>query len=236
MVSSVFRQRPGIGHPPLSLSARAPFFVSGQRCSSGARLLEGVAAKGHPASDDLGPRPEPLLNIGITWRGLAALLPAERLAGAETDFPADFRDPPPESMAGAWKGRFAGDDVHVVVCLHCRSETGLSDASRQLRQEAASGFAELQPNTGDDPAITARSLGGRRLHFGFLDGISEPAVNWEDAADRPGLLDMRQFLLGYWSKDKQSFPREGRWADFVRDGTYCAFQWIRRMLPGLSNI
>jgi Dyp-type peroxidase family len=180
------------------------------------------------ASDDLGPRPEPLLNIGITWRGLAALLPAERFAGAETDFPADFRDPSPESMAGAWKGQFAGDDVHVVICLHCRSETGLSDASRQLRQEAASGFAELQPNTTDDPAITARSLGGRRLHFGFLDGISEPTVNWEDAADRPGLVDMRQFLLGYSSKDTQSFPREGRWADFVRDGTYGAFQWIRQ--------
>ena len=178
------------------------------------------------ATDDLDSRPEPLLNIGITWRGLAALLPVERFAGADTEFPADFRDPPP--MPGTWKGRFTGDAVHLIVCLHCRTEAGLLDASRQLRQEAASGFAELQPNTSDDPAITARSLGGRKLHFGFLDGISEPDVNWEDAADRPELVDMRQFLLGYSSEDTQSFPREGRWADFVRDGSYGAFQWIRQ--------
>ncbi|OWK22189.1 hypothetical protein AJ88_15750 [Mesorhizobium amorphae CCBAU 01583] len=46
------------------------------------------------ASDDLSARPEPLINIGITWSGLKALLTAERIMGAETAFPADFREPP----------------------------------------------------------------------------------------------------------------------------------------------
>jgi len=112
--------------------------------------------------------------------------------------------------------------------MHCRTEAGLDDASRALRNEISDGFRELQPNTDGDPAITARSLGGRKLHFGYLDGISEPPVNWDDAPNRPELVDMRQFLLGYWSEATQSFPRAGRWADFVRDGSYGAFQWIRQ--------
>ncbi|MER9304245.1 hypothetical protein [Mesorhizobium sp. M0496] len=180
------------------------------------------------ASDDLSARPEPLVNIGITWPGLEALLTAERIVGAETAFPADFREPPPEAVAGEWKGRFSGGEVHVVVSVHCRTEAGLDDASRMVRQGAEAGFVELTPNADRDPAITARSIGGRKLHFGFLDGISEPAVNWDDEPDRPDLVDVRQFLLGYWSETVQSFPREGRWADLVRDGSYGAFQWIRQ--------
>ncbi|OWK22190.1 hypothetical protein AJ88_15755 [Mesorhizobium amorphae CCBAU 01583] len=115
-----------------------------------------------------------------------------------------------------------------MVSVHCRTETGLEDASRMVRQTAAAGFFELAPNADGDPAITARSMGGRKLHFGFLDGISEPAVNWDDEPDRPDLVDVRQFLLGYWSETTQSFPREGRWAEMVRDGSYGAFQWIRQ--------
>lgn len=181
------------------------------------------------ADADLSGRPEPLLNIGITWRGLAALIPAERFAGAEVAFPSDFQDLPPASMAGGWKGRFTSDDVHVLVSLHCRTEPGLEDASRLVRQAATGGFIELGPNADGDPAITARSLAGpRKLHFGYSDGISEPAINWNDAADQPGLVDFRQFVLGYWSEKTQSFPRDGKWADLVRDGSYGAFQWVRQ--------
>ncbi|MGH6645288.1 MAG: hypothetical protein ACRED3_21590, partial [Bradyrhizobium sp.] len=160
--------------------------------------LRGWLPKVTRASDDLSARPEPLLNIGITWPGLGALLTAGHVVGAETAFPADFREPPPLAMAGVWKGCFSGGEVHLVVSVHCRTEAGLDEASRMVRHGAA-GFIELAPNADGDPAITARSIGGRKLHFGFLDGISEPAVNWGDEPDRPDLVDVRQFLLGYWS-------------------------------------
>jgi hypothetical protein len=42
------------------------------------------------------------------------------------------------------------------------------------------------------------------------------------------LIDFRQFVLGYWSKDVQSSPRAGVWADLVRDGSYAAFMWIHQ--------
>jgi deferrochelatase/peroxidase EfeB len=40
------------------------------------------------------------------------------------------------------------------------------------------------------------------------------------------LIDFRHFVLGYWSKDVQSFPRAAPWADLVRDGSYGIFQWV----------
>ena len=180
------------------------------------------------ASIDLAQRPEPLLNIGITWIGLKILFPALYFTGADAEFPADFRDNPPPPIAGTWHGRFTGADVHLVLSVHCRTEAGLLAASVMVRQEIALGFWELPANSDGDKAITARSLGGRKLHFGYMDGISEPDVNWSDVPDQPDLVDMRQFLLGYWSNDLQSFPSVGRWADFVRDGSYGAFQWIRQ--------
>ncbi|MGI4796690.1 MAG: Dyp-type peroxidase [Janthinobacterium lividum] len=180
------------------------------------------------ADADLSGNPEPLLNIGITWLGLRTLIPAAEFTSAEDSFPQSFRNLVPEPEKASWKGRFDSADVHVLICLHCRTETVLDDASRALRGELAPGFSELQPNVTGDPAITAKSLGGRKLHFGFLDGISEPSVNWTDRPNQPDLVDMRQFLLGYWSEEVQSSPSAGRWADFVRDGSYGVFQWIRQ--------
>ena len=176
--------------------------------------------------DDLTRRPEPLLNIGVSWNGLAALIPSRHFTTAAEAFPREFRDPPPARMAGQWKGQFSGSQVHLVVNLHCRSLEALETASNMLRG-AAAGFIELKPNPAPEPAISAASLGNRRLHFGFVDGISEPPVNWDDV---PGsnLVDLRNLLLGYWSPTVQSFPRDGVWAELVRDGSYGAFQWLRQ--------
>src|SRR4051812_9597738 len=49
------------------------------------------------AADDLGQRPEPLVNLALTWGGLRRLGALEAPVGApaaEADFPWDFREPP----------------------------------------------------------------------------------------------------------------------------------------------
>jgi Dyp-type peroxidase family len=182
------------------------------------------------AAVDLASRPEPLINIGITWTGLLALgvfASAEALASATTAFPAEYRSPPPGSLSGDWKGRFKSTDVHLTIHLYCMSDARLDEVTRDVRSRAAHGFAELTPAAGADPAITGKSLGGARLHFGFIDGISQPKIKWDDdAPNEADLIDFRHFILGYWSEDVQSFPRAGPWADLVRDGSYGAFQWV----------
>jgi Dyp-type peroxidase family len=181
------------------------------------------------AAVDLAARPEPLVNIGVSWQGLIALGVIGSLGtmeSAKAEFPADYRDPPPVSMAGGWNGRFDSTAVHLTVHVHCMTDASLEDATRKIRSEAAGALAEIRPATDGAGAISGRALGGGRLHFGFQDGISQPQVDWDDAAGGAGLIDFRHFVLGYWSPDVQSFPRDGAWADLCRDGSYGAFQWI----------
>jgi deferrochelatase/peroxidase EfeB len=193
--------------------------------ASGARaMLRGLVPQVTTASRDLDGWPEPLINIGLTWRGLVAI--GVVAAAEKGQFDDNFTAPPNASFSGTWDGRLKGDDIHLTVHVHCRTDAGLADATARLRAGAAESLQELQPVADGDPAITGRSLGSDRLHFGFRDGISQPTVNWDDLPDRPDLIDMRHFVLGYYSEAVQTYPRAGALADLVRDGTYGAFQWI----------
>src|ERR1700712_3730420 len=67
------------------------------------------------AAEDLSVRPEPLINVGISWRGLLALEVVGRLgsqASAEDAFPSEFKTVPPDGMVGDWHGLLAPEDLH----------------------------------------------------------------------------------------------------------------------------
>jgi Dyp-type peroxidase family len=181
------------------------------------------------AAVDLAPYPQPLINVGITWSGLRAIGtigPGEALDSASDAFPSEFQNPPPASLAGDWKGKFTSADVHLTIHLYCTDEAQLDAATRSIRGSAEPALAELGPSGDADPAITGKSLGGAKLHFGFRDGISQPQIRWDDDTSGADLIDFRHFVLGYWSQDVQSFPRDAPWADLVRDGSYGIFQWV----------
>jgi deferrochelatase/peroxidase EfeB len=198
-------------------------------------LRKWVARVTH-AAVDLSQRPEPLINIGVSWTGLAALgvIGAIGTESATSAFPAEYRGAPPPDLAGDWNGRFASIDIHLTVHLHCMNEAKLIETTAALRADAA-GLVELTPVENDDHSITGKALGGSRLHFGFQDGISQPAVKWDDATAGGNLIDFRHFLLGYASRDVQSSPSSGPWADLVRDGTYGAFQWIHQDVAAFES-
>jgi Dyp-type peroxidase family len=192
-------------------------------------FLRGLLPRVTHAGIDLLPRPEPLVNVGVTWTGLSALGvigSVGTLESAKSAFPTEYRDPPPVRVAGDWNGRFTSPDVHLSIHLHCMTDANLEATTVAIRKEAANGLTELQPATGANPAITGKALGSNRLHFGFADGISQPAIKWDDDSDGAGLIDFRHFVLGYMSPTVQSSPGTGQWADLVRDGSYGAFQWI----------
>jgi Dyp-type peroxidase family len=148
------------------------------------------------------------------------------LESAKSAFPAEYRDPPPVRMAGDWNRQFTSPDVHLTIHLHCMTDKTLEETTVAIREAAVKGLKELRPVAGADPAITGKALGSNRLHFGFVDGISQPAVKWDDDSASAGQIDFRHFVLGYMSPELQSSPGSGPWADLVRDGSYGAFQWI----------
>ncbi|MGH3770293.1 MAG: Dyp-type peroxidase [Pseudonocardiaceae bacterium] len=178
--------------------------------------------------------PDPLVNVGLTFRGLQALGVAETLL---TELDAIYQEgPDPGPLGDAlgsrsdparwWEGQFATEDVHCIVHISVRSDGALEPASAEIRDLARdAGITELVPRE-DGTRLDARSLGGGKLHFGYTDGISQPDIYWDDASAAPGQVDFRNFLLGYSSETCSSAPRTGPAADLVRDSAYGAFRWI----------
>ncbi len=178
--------------------------------------------------------PDPLVNVGFSFRGLQALGVDEALL---TEFDAVFQEGPdpwplgdvPGSSSDPaqwWEGKFRTEDVHCIVHIYVSSDDALEPASTEIRALARDAKVCERIPRKDGTVLDGRSLGGSKLHFGYRDGITHPDVCWDDASAAPGQLDFRNFLLGYSTEACSCAPRKGPAADLVRDGSYGAFRWI----------
>jgi deferrochelatase/peroxidase EfeB len=184
--------------------------------------------------------PETWVNVGFTFPGLRALqVPGDVLEQLD---PFYVTGPDGGIMPGAvrasrsdprawWEGQFRTADVHCMVTVQSPSAENLERASDVVRSLALrNDVTELFPRRdplGDGPVLESRFLGDRRrLHFGYVDGISQPEVCWSDSPGSPGKVDFRHFVLGYATREVSSAPRAGRAAELVRGSTYGAFVWI----------
>jgi len=199
-------------------------------------FLRELLAKVTTADQSLDSKPEPLLNVGITYRGLVALgVPSAVL----DTFDAVFQEGPdagalgdlsPESTPGTWwEQQFSTEDVHCIVSIFCRTETALASASNQIRASATGlGLSELMARK-DKTSLDGRSIRGGRVHFGYRDGVGQPRVNWTGSTSvspDPNQLHYRHFLLGYSNADLPSYPSTGTGAALVKDSTYMVFRWV----------
>jgi Dyp-type peroxidase family len=204
--------------------------------STAKSFLRELLIKITTADQSLEWKPEPLFNVGVTAQGLIAL---GIDSGILEVFDAPFQKGPeggalgdlaPETApASWWERQFTTEDVHFIVSIYCRTESAIEAASNYVRSLANSlGHSELKPRK-DGSTLDGRSLGDGRVHFGFRDGIGQPAINWSDipsAGTDPNEVHYRHFLLGYSSDDVPSYPNSGASADLVRDSTYMVFRWI----------
>lgn len=141
------------------------------------------------------------LQVAFTHRGLAALgLPAALLRG----FSAEFIN----GMTEAHKSRFLGDEgdsaparwvwggpqnpsVHAVLMLYAASAAQLDELLERQRQAwSRDGWVEVH--------LLQTGRLSEREHFGFVDGISQPAIDGYHKADSPmHRVKAGEFLLGY---------------------------------------
>jgi deferrochelatase/peroxidase EfeB len=187
------------------------------------------------ASPDPLDAPDPLINVGITYQGLRQLI--STIKEDDKIFDRAFRDlPDPEPLGDVglsavenwWNKQFSTDRIHLDVIIHCRSLEALEAATADIRTKVeGSGLQELLPGEGKTP-LTGQSNEGnpRELHFGYLDGFSQPAVNWEDEPGRGDLVNRREFLLGENTAEWSSSPNTAPWTDLVTDGSYGVMRWI----------
>jgi Dyp-type peroxidase family len=133
-------------------------------------------------------KPDATLNIAFTFEGLRALgLPAESLATFPSEFQegmkrranelGDIDESSPEHWDDPWKTH----RVHMLITIYGRTEPALATHCQQLRDQLPNGVQELKPA---QPAglLHVDDKQTRKEHFGFDDGLSNPAI--EGVPDR----------------------------------------------------
>jgi len=133
-----------------------------------------------------GPPASPL-SVAFTYGGLEALgLPDALLES----FPTEFR----EGMAGraerlgdrgpsapaAWEPGLGTGEAHVLVTVYGTDEERLAQRRGELSAVGAEGAVTLVAEQ------RAAAMHGGRDHFGFFDGIAQPAIEGSGASPRPG--------------------------------------------------
>jgi Dyp-type peroxidase family len=133
--------------------------------------------------------PADTLNLAFTYAGLAALGVSPAMLAT---FPEDFRDGMAaradllgdrgDSAPSNWERGLGTGDAHVLVTLYGLDEEALERARTRLQESLdAAGDAVSVVNE-----QRSRVLPEGRDHFGFKDGIAQPAIAGSGAEPRPG--------------------------------------------------
>jgi Dyp-type peroxidase family len=178
--------------------------------------------------------PATALHAAFTYSGLAAL-------GLDDDLLATFPDEFREGMAARaerlgdrgpsapanWEPGLGTGEAHVLVTLYGVDEERLQRAREALREIGAAGAIKIVHEQ------RAAALSLERDHFGFADGIAQPAIKGSGVAPRPGdgVPDGRggwrpvrtgEFLHGYEDEDGLLPAAPG--APFDRNGTFAVYR------------
>ena len=195
----------------------------------------------------------PLLNVFMSWRALSTLLtghPRLDPAVGRRQLEPFFTDPTqaPDSPAMAdqlgfagrsapahWWASFRTEDIDLAIYAGCDNDQQRKSVLAELRSAAAAGgLSELIVPSFPDRAIAGYRPAGGRLHFGYRDGITTSDVDWDDTG-RPGAVNLREFVLGYWTEDYPTAPYPaGPWRDFARDGSFACLTWIYQDVAGFE--
>ena len=193
------------------------------------------------------------LQLAFTPAGLATLgLSSDELQGFSTEFLA--------GIFGPHRSRFLGDvnesapehwrwggpknaEVHALLMVFAKTQSRLLELQAELRQSyAAHGVSEVH-------VLDTAEL-SRTEHFGFVDGISQPAIDgYHSTSSHLHKIKPGEFLLGYPNEyglyterpllnskrdprgilplDAQGSPQR----DFGRNGTYLVVRQLRQNVP-----
>jgi Dyp-type peroxidase family len=199
------------------------------------------------------------LNVGITYRGLEKLgLPARYLhvfrqkarAFAEGAYPRAARrlaDTGP-SAAQLWDRRFKPERAHVLLSVYADKGVDWQEVTARLKRVRGA-YGLLGWDHPFDAEHLTTEKEGRREHFGFRDGISQPAVRgFHKEKEKQKLHEPGEFLLGYNNDENFNpwmlpFPHLLPWLlpvqpddhpDFFRNGSFGVFRKMQQDVEGFN--
>lgn len=176
-------------------------------------------------------------NLSFAAPAMAQLLPPDIYAKLEST----FRSPPDSERigdvgasapSGWWEGQFRGEEVSCFVHIHAVGDKQLETGTAEILEEAtAAGLVEKIPRASGgrlDGAFLGFGPAGKgaRLHFGYVDGLSNGKVAWEDAPSPERPVDFRSVVIGHYDDRFPCAPARDPAAQVLRDSSYLVFRWI----------
>lgn len=176
-------------------------------------------------------------NISFAAGAMAQLLPPDVYAKLEST----FRSPPDAERIGDvgasapskwWEGRFRGEEVSCFVHVHAVGDAQLEAATAEIVEEAkGAGLVEKFPRAAGgrlDGAFLGFGPAGKgaRLHFGYVDGLSNGKVAWAGAPSPERPVDFRSVVIGHYDDRFPCAPARDPAATILRDSSYLVFRWI----------
>lgn len=178
-------------------------------------------------------------NLSFAPGAMALLLAPDVYARLEST----FRAPPDaerigdlgaSAPGGWWEGQFRGEEVSCFVHLHAVGEAQLEAATAEILEEAASaGLSEKIPRACggrlDGAFLGLGPTGkGARLHFGYVDGLSNAKIAWEGEPGPERPIDPRSVVIGHYDDHYPCAPARDPAATVLRDSSYLVFRWIHQ--------
>lgn len=176
-------------------------------------------------------------NVSFARGAMAHLLPADVYARLEST----FRSPPDAERIGDvgasapstwWEGQFRGEEVSCFVHLHAVGEAQLEAGTAEILEEAAAaGLTERIPRASGgrlDGAFLGFGPAGKgaRLHFGYVDGLSNSKIAWDGAPSPERPVDYRSVVIGHYDDRFPCAPARDPAAAMLRDSSYLVFRWV----------
>ena len=153
----------------------------------------------------LKPPPETALQVGFTVDGLTALhVPEEAIAGFAPEFLAGMTEENRsrrlgdvgENAPAKWRWGHADRTPHLVIMMYGKKDA-LANCEAEFKGPSWDVAFDVLDRLGTDDL-------GEVEPFGFVDGISQPTIDWEGQRTIKGdqlvysnLVSLGEFLLGY---------------------------------------
>jgi Dyp-type peroxidase family len=186
------------------------------------------------------------VNIGFTYEGLKALGLSRRSLDS---FPEAFRvgmqgrapvvgDVGPHAPEH-WEGGLGGPDIHAMAWIRTDSDQGREEAMRIICAEMeAVGGVEIRFVQDTMALAHENGIGSEGQHFGYVDPISQPAVEGVDIPSHPGdgvpedgtwrPLEPGEFLLGYEDEAGPHGTQVPEPRELRLNGTYLVFRKLHQ--------
>jgi Dyp-type peroxidase family len=222
-------------------------FLGIEAAEGGQRWLRDVI--GHVRS--AGPweqKPASALNVSFSWQGLLALgLAREALDSFPPEFRAGMASRAEElgdtgqSGPEHWEGGFGGPHIHALAVLAARDESALAEHGRWLHEGV-----ERAPGLRVVSSQRAAELPGRREHFGFADGFSQPTIEGSGVSVAPGqgvpdgrggwrAVGAGEFVLGY-PDEQGSRPDAPEPETLARNGSYLVYRKLHQDVAAFRRL